>query len=353
MAYSPQEIDKLRGLFKKYKYYPVDSSLTPERLTDLNLYRKMTVGGKASYILFHKKGSPISGNIPAALYVAEEDMDAYIALAGEVVPAPEQDAPVANSMTSGDYEKEVLENPDLNVERKIELTLESAGEVMENIFERAEIDAEHINNIRQVGENLNRFIQTVIIEKNEGSRLLERLIGHDYYTYSHSIHVSLYCGILASEMDEHGVRSVNGSIRYLCLGALMHDIGKIRVDRGIINKRGRLTPAEFEQIKKHPSLGAEIVKIAREHPDVVTVIREHHEQWGGGGYPLGLRGERISELGRVACICDVFDALTTRRSYRAAMLPFDALSLMLHSMQDHFYRPYLQFFIKLLGRMAR
>lgn len=103
------------------------------------------------------------------------------------------------------------------------------------------------------------------------------------------------------------------------IGAHLHDIGKIGIPDAILNKPGKLSEAEFVMIRKHPEIGNNIInKIRVLHP-VVDIVRHHHERFGGGGYPDGLRGEEISLGARIVAVADAFDAMTSTRAYRSAL----------------------------------
>lgn len=103
------------------------------------------------------------------------------------------------------------------------------------------------------------------------------------------------------------------------MGAYLHDLGKVRVPKEVLNKKGRLTDAEFDTIRMHPIWGVELLDRVEFPWDIQPIIRWHHERHSGGGYPDQLSGDDIPTGAQVICIVDVFDALTTQRSYRAAM----------------------------------
>src|SRR5205814_9507049 len=101
--------------------------------------------------------------------------------------------------------------------------------------------------------------------------------------------------------------------------ALLHDIGKLAVPEHIISKPGRLSPEEFEKMKIHTLVGAEILERVRFPYPVVPIVRAHHEKWDGSGYPLGLKGAEIPIGARILSAVDCLDALASDRQYRLAM----------------------------------
>jgi putative nucleotidyltransferase with HDIG domain len=109
--------------------------------------------------------------------------------------------------------------------------------------------------------------------------------------------------------------------------AAIHDIGKVEMPAGLVNKPGALTPAEFAIVKRHAAAGA---RIARQfgHADLAPIIRHHHERFDGDGYPDGLVGEDIPLGARIVAVADTFDAVTSSRPYRDAMVEHEALSLL-------------------------
>jgi HD-GYP domain-containing protein (c-di-GMP phosphodiesterase class II) len=114
--------------------------------------------------------------------------------------------------------------------------------------------------------------------------------------------------------------------RNLEFGALLHDIGKIRIADEIINKPGTLTDAEWALIKRHPADGQEMLeRVGGVLADVGVIVRHHHERWDGGGYPDRIAGTAIPLAARIICACDAYSAMTTNRSYRAAMPAADAI----------------------------
>lgn len=170
---------------------------------------------------------------------------------------------------------------------------------------------------------LNRFKGYVAAVKNSYDQQLEGIVKgviatlelKDPYTRGHSERVALYAQVLAEEMDifsEEDLKAFN----YACL---LHDIGKINIPDQILMKPTQLTNEEYMTIQTHPVVGAEAVKDVEGLANHINVIRSHHERWDGRGYPDQLNGTDIPILARVVSIADAFDAMTSSRSYRAAM----------------------------------
>ena len=167
---------------------------------------------------------------------------------------------------------------------------------------------------------------------------------YDYYTYSHSVNVSIYSLGLGRHLGMN-----KEQLNLLGSSALLHDLGKSKVAPELINKRGRLTEDEFEIVKGHPSLGYELLKKYGEKSfQILGGARHHHEKFDGTGYPKGLKGEDIPLFGRIILIADVFDALSTKRSYKEAMPTFEALKLMKNQMAGHFDPKLFASFIKFM-----
>jgi putative nucleotidyltransferase with HDIG domain len=145
----------------------------------------------------------------------------------------------------------------------------------------------------------------------------------DHYTQGHCERVAFFACVLA---DTTGMDS--RSLFWFRLGALLHDIGKIIVPTEVLNKAGNLTEEEWAIMKRHPEAGLELVADIDFPGDVRAIIRNHHERWDGKGYPDGLAGEAIPFAARILCVADVYDALTTARSYRDSLSHARAVEVM-------------------------
>ncbi|MFZ5980597.1 MAG: HD domain-containing phosphohydrolase, partial [Candidatus Zixiibacteriota bacterium] len=153
----------------------------------------------------------------------------------------------------------------------------------------------------------------------------------DPYTKGHSDRVAHLSLALAQALNLSDI-----DIKTIAAGALLHDIGKLDIPDEILKKTGKLLPEEFEQIKGHPDLGVQRLAGIRFPWDFMALIRHHHEQFNGGGYPGGLSGEIIPLGARIVSVADVFDALTSERPYRAAFNPDRALKVMSEEMNGAF-----------------
>ncbi len=113
--------------------------------------------------------------------------------------------------------------------------------------------------------------------------------------------------------------------RYAWYGGVLHDIGKIGIDPNVLGKPGALTREEFDEVKRHPDIGATIVASMRFAPIVAPIVRSHHERWDGQGYPVGLSGVEIPLAARLISVADAYDAMTTDRPYRSAIAKDEAV----------------------------
>ena len=144
--------------------------------------------------------------------------------------------------------------------------------------------------------------------------ILLALRAHDADTYSHSVRTLRLCALLGYEC---GIASAH--LRVLKLGALLHDIGKVRVPREVLHRPGALTDEDWAAMRCHPRDGQRLLLGIPALADVARVVLQHHERWDGAGYPQGLSGEAIELNARVIAVADAFDSMVNDRSYRPAL----------------------------------
>ena len=236
----------------------------------------------------------------------------------------------------------IIKDDLLPAPKACQLVYETSSRVMAETFEEP-----------RSGRNMQRAHTMVeatvlsILKDPEALWHMTSVAAHDYYTYTHCVHVCMF--LVSASRDLFGITDIT-LLRPIGVGGLFHDIGKSQIPQEILNKPARLTAEEFEKVKMHPALGVDIVKHDAKTPRSATqIIRSHHEHYDGCGYPQGLAGEGINKVARLATIIDVYDALTTRRAYAPARAPFEALDLMLNQMTAEFDVDMLRAFIRFLG----
>lgn len=142
-------------------------------------------------------------------------------------------------------------------------------------------------------------------------------------------------------------------LRALSAGALLHDLGKIGVPDAVLGKEGKLTPDEFNVMKRHTLLGSQVLRSARFTYPLEEAVRSHHERWDGTGYPDGLAGEQIPLTARILSVVDFFDAVREDRPYRKGMTAAEALRLLKEGRGSHFDPLVVDTFIANLANFRR
>ncbi len=184
-----------------------------------------------------------------------------------------------------------------------------------------------------------------VLKDTKAAESLIIIAVHEYQTYTHSVNVAAV-GTLFGQNLGLGVADLKG----FCAGILLHDVGKTRISTDILNKKGKLTKEEFDEIKKHPEYGIEVLdETGTEYKEERIVTLQHHENYDGSGYPYGLAKDEIHLCGRISRIIDVYDALTTKRSYKDTLRPFAALREMTDNMFQSFDPELFKKFIQFLG----
>ena len=198
------------------------------------------------------------------------------------------------------------------LQARVARALEKRALVLQNRYYQENLE-------RRVHDQAQR-IQELFLQ---GVQMLARALeAKDAYTRGHSIRVSCYAVATARRMGFQG--ALLDGIR---LGGELHDIGKIGTRESVLHKPGRLTAEEFRQISEHPLLGERMLSpLARESPEVLRIVRSHHERLDGRGFPDGLRGDHIPIEARIVAVADAFDAMTTRRPYRESRPPAQAMA---------------------------
>lgn len=187
------------------------------------------------------------------------------------------------------------------------------------------------------------FIDSVF-RNQDALACMTRIREKDAYLLEHSINVSVLMSIFAKHMGFE--REV---IHELATGALLHDIGKIKVPDAILNKPGKLTDAEFDEIKRHALYSKEILEESELSDIAIQVAGFHHERLDGKGYPFGLKDDEINQYVRMISIVDVYDALTAKRVYKDDMNPIQAFKILRAGCPSAFDSDLVARFIQCIG----
>ncbi|PKM94082.1 MAG: hypothetical protein CVU84_11520 [Firmicutes bacterium HGW-Firmicutes-1] len=191
-------------------------------------------------------------------------------------------------------------------------------EIKSQLYAISNGDQIKIDDLRTISQSL----LDGLVTKGELFNYLYHLKANDDYTYTHSLNVSLLCNIFGTWLKLPAAQ-----IEELTLAGLLHDIGKVKVDENILNKPGKLTSEEFGAIKKHSRLGYDAIKDQPISDAIKYGVLMHHEKMDGSGYPLGLHEADIHEFAKIIAIVDIYDAMTSNRSYHKKFSPFKVIQV--------------------------
>jgi len=184
-----------------------------------------------------------------------------------------------------------------------------------------------------------------VIRNQDALISLSRIKHKDEYTYQHSLSV---CALMVT--FSRAIEYEKEVVLEAGMGGLLHDVGKMKVPDRILNKPGTLTESEFSTMKSHPEIGRELLRQTPRVPETAVVIAaQHHERYDGTGYPGKIKMGEISQLGQMASIVDVYDALTSNRVYHRGMEPTSALKKLFEWSKYHFDAHLVERFICMIG----
>lgn len=236
---------------------------------------------------------------------------------------------------------EILSDPELPMEFRTRVAYDSAQTVIKDIFADP-----RSKDMLERSENLVESTVDFMFKESDSFYHLMSVMSFDYYTYTHSVNVMVFSSALAKKLG-----FAQEEINEYSQGALLHDVGKSQIDPSIVNARGKLNSEQWAEMKKHPVYGYEILtEQGVSHPGILDIMRHHHEKLTGRGYPDGLAAAEISSWVRICTIADIFDALTTRRSYKDALDSFPSLRMMSEEMSAELDKEFFRVFVMMIGR---
>ena len=235
----------------------------------------------------------------------------------------------------------ILEDNEISAAEKSKAAYECAAGIVEGLLEDAR-SGEHVKRSKTFISSLVGYM----LDDSHAFFDLMASIPFDYRTYTHSVNVAVFGIALAHKLGRYSRATINtiGS------GLILHDLGKVLIDRTILNKHDAFDESEWVIMKRHPEEGAKLLRtMGQVSEEALIIVEDHHERLDGSGYPRGLKGDDIHPHARIAAIADVFDALTTQRPHRPALGSFQALEIMRNEMCHGLDPDLFRKFVLLLG----
>ncbi len=281
------------------------------------------------------------------------DPDRGISTPQNAEEAPEENPEEAPSLKTNTYLERFLQDNKKEVQYKNTKSTKEELPAAKFALEEASNQVAHIMDDVKDGKNLNieavrGVVEPVldsIIRNSEAYMWLSMMQKKSAYTYSHSVN---NCALAIAFGRFMGLPKKD--LRTLAVGLLMMDMGNVHVPEGILNKKGKLTEAEYRIVKKHVKQGVKILKSTKGiNEDIINIALTHHERFDGSGYPAAIQGTRIPVYGRMAAIIDCYDAMTSNRPFSAARSPYEALQNIYNWRGSAFQPELVEQFLQCIG----
>lgn len=199
-----------------------------------------------------------------------------------------------------------------------------------------------------LSKSFSKVVENILMDIKENDdiiSILSNVFCHDSYIFTHSLNVTIYAVVLGRQLGY-----TEKQLFEIGLGAILHDVGKMMIPNKILKKQGSLTEEEFEIIKGHSRAGFDLL---RKSPNISLLAAhcafQHHERMNGVGYPQGLSGDKIHPYAKILAVADVFDAVTSNRVYRVAMLPHEGLEVLYAGAGTLFDKKIVELFSKTIA----
>jgi HD-GYP domain-containing protein (c-di-GMP phosphodiesterase class II) len=299
-----------------------------------DLYVKTVQDGESKFVKFAGKASEHqakvrqllkAGALQEDLFFHQDDRDQYFSQVSKRL-------------------KKLVDNDRAPLNRKVQKIYGVSKELMQEFFDYNASDS-----VLGVADEVLEMMEGVVSESGQGFACLAEHLVRDYYVYTHSVNVAMYCISYGIQMKMN-----KADIHALGLGGMFHDLGLSRIPDEIIYKKGSLDEEETRKLQEHPKIGLEILKgMNRYGLPVMKIVAQHHENCNGTGYPKGSSKKDISLLSRICKVADVYDSLVSPKKFRRAMSTMEALTEMTQNMRDTFDLEIIRNFIVLLGPTVR
>ena len=311
-------------------YFSVSQELLQsEEIIDFDVY--LYLGGQ--YVLYAKKDEKYSAKLKEKL--KNKDISSIYILS--------EQRPDFEKYVERNFAK-ILNNRDTSIETRTQIFYEATIKNVKSFFQKSKLQ---VNN--KIVEQFDNLVRSSIdfLSQDEAIKNIGNLLSHDYKTYSHCMQVYTLSLALINKYDFSEEDKVS-----LGIGALLHDMGKVKVPSTILNKPGKLNKEEWEYIKHHPVLGAGCCTKVSLSQEVINCILFHHEKCDGSGYPVGLKKHDIPLPIRILTVCDIYDAITSNRPYASKENSEDAIKIMHDEMGKGLDMQLFKNFVYLLQEMS-
>jgi len=254
----------------------------------------------------------------------------------------DQVSPFINNLVTTEI-AQALNDKSLSPDNRAKVVHKYALLLMENLLSSPTAEA-----IGESKKGISSLVD-IILEEDGTAKNLMKIISHDQYTYTHSVNVGVKSVLLAKKLYKSADKKL---MNELGSGFFLHDLGKVNIDPSIINKQGKLTDEEIDMMRTHPEEGYKILNEAKYlTTEAWIIVMQHHERDDGNGYPRRLSGDEIHPYARICAIADIYDALTSKRSYKKEKKPVEALKIMHQEMSNHFNRELLENFVEIFKQV--
>lgn len=225
---------------------------------------------------------------------------------------------------------------------RMKIAYNQSLEMMEEIVRTEKLSRASYKVAEKVIEEILKDLSSAEVEVIS---LLKELHSFDEYLYNHSVNVGILTAIFSKKMGAF----TPDEVRSVTLGAYLHDIGEKKIDKQLLNKKDKLDVSELQKIKRHPQIGYEIIKaVDKSNPIVHQAVLFHHEKFNNRGY-YQLPYENLPMFPKIVSLCDIYDALTSERPFRAAWPPSQALKSIVNSIDVHHDRALIHGFINIMA----